>query len=417
MWSLLSVLINNTMVQCYIASSFSHSNSEPHIHIQNRGIRKMTIFHINCNYMSTALHQIMIRHLNKYVPNNVVFAPVSEKTIVVVEPDKNVIVSKCFKKIDRYFFHYKQNKIYKAVQNNCEIENSKCIYAYTVFTDGNVAYRLSQRLNIPYVVAIRDTDLNLFFKKFFWLRKTGVKILLNANVVLFLSNGYKNQLLRKYIPEKYRELIEQKSRIVPNGIDDFWFDNIGDVSGCLHKAKRIKHRELVLIFVGTICKRKNVSTAIKAASILIQRGWNITFNVVGKMVDNEESNDVEQCEFVHYYKHMNKEKLISIYRSSDLFVMPSYTETFGLTYAEALTQGLPVIYSKDQGFDKQFNDGEVGYSVNPYSTDDIANKIELICQKYDEIAPFCISKAEKFRWDSICKQYQDIFSSVITKEE
>ena len=107
----------------------------------------MTIFHINCNYMSTALHQIMIRHLNKYVPNNVVFAPVSEKTIVVVEPDKNVIVSKCFKKIDRYFFHYKQNKIYKAVQNNCEIENSKCIYAYTVFTDGNVAYRLSQRLN------------------------------------------------------------------------------------------------------------------------------------------------------------------------------------------------------------------------------------------------------------------------------
>lgn len=373
----------------------------------------MTVLHINCNYMSTALHQIMIRHLKKYVSNNVVFAPVSEKTVIVIEPDNNVIVSKCFKKKDRYLFHYKQHKILRAAQLTHDIEKCKCIHAYTVFTDGNVANRLSRKFNIPYIVAVRDTDLNLFFKKFFWLRNTGIKILINSNAVIFLSNGYKKQLLTKYIPEKYRELIDNKSQIVPNGIDDFWFDNIENISSSLQKREHIKCKKLVLVFAGAICKRKNVSTAIKAANILSQRGWNITFNIVGKKIDNEEIKAIEQCKFVKYYKHMDKEDLISIYRSSDIFVMPSYTETFGLTYAEALTQGLPVIYSKNQGFDKQFTDGDVGYSVDPYSPEDIAEKIEYICQRFDEIVPVCISGSNKFRWDTICQQYQKIYSSAV----
>lgn len=40
--------------------------------------------------------------------------------------------------------------------------------------------------------------------------------------------------------------------------------------------------------------------------------------------------------------------------------MPSHKETFGLVYAEAMSQGLPIIYTKNQGFDGQFPDGYVG---------------------------------------------------------
>ena len=55
--------------------------------------------------------------------------------------------------------------------------------------------------------------------------------------------------------------------------------------------------------------------------------------------------------------------------------MPSYTESFGLVYAEAMSQKLPVIYSKGQGFDGQFEEGLVGYHVSPYDVKDIANGI------------------------------------------
>ena len=43
--------------------------------------------------------------------------------------------------------------------------------------------------------------------------------------------------------------------------------------------------------------------------------------------------------------------------------MPSRYETFGLVYGEAMSQGLPIIYSKGQGVDGYFKEGTVGYGV------------------------------------------------------
>ena len=45
----------------------------------------------------------------------------------------------------------------------------------------------------------------------------------------------------------------------------------------------------------------------------------------------------------------NKSELLGIYRSSSIFIMPSTGETFGLVYIEALSQSLPVIYTKGDG--------------------------------------------------------------------
>ena len=42
--------------------------------------------------------------------------------------------------------------------------------------------------------------------------------------------------------------------------------------------------------------------------------------------------------------------------------MPSITETFGLVYGEALSQGLLIIYTKGQGFDGQIKEKLAGYS-------------------------------------------------------
>ena len=50
-------------------------------------------------------------------------------------------------------------------------------------------------------------------------------------------------------------------------------------------------------------------------------------------------------EFVSYLPETNdKNKLLEHYRSCDIFIMPSKTETFGLVYVEAMSQGLPCLY-------------------------------------------------------------------------
>lgn len=55
--------------------------------------------------------------------------------------------------------------------------------------------------------------------------------------------------------------------------------------------------------------------------------------------------------------------------------MPSFTESFGLVYAEAMSQGLPVIYSKGQGFDGQFAEGVVGYHVDAHDPEELCENI------------------------------------------
>ena len=69
------------------------------------------------------------------------------------------------------------------------------------------------------------------------------------------------------------------------------------------------------------------------------------------------------------------ENFIKYFIESDIFVMPSRYETFGLVYVEALSQGLPVIYTRGQGFDGQIPDGEVGYSVKCNDVNEIAEKL------------------------------------------
>jgi len=103
----------------------------------------------------------------------------------------------------------------------------------------------------------------------------------------------------------------------------------------------------------------------------------------------------------------NRNELMNLYRESDIFIMPSFTETFGVTYIEAMSQGLPVIYSRTEGIDGLFNNGEVGFAVNPLDVRGIVNKIENIYANYEEISMNCAKISESFSWDNIVEKYID----------
>lgn len=366
----------------------------------------MRILHINYNYLGTALHDVMISHMNSRLPDNAVFAPSwreSDKSF-----EKNVKVVKCFKKCDRAFFHIKQRKIINAAEQNFDISKFDFIHAYTVFSDGNCAYKLSQKYHIPYAVAVRDTDVNSFFKWMIHLRKLGIKILNNASVVFFLSTTYRDYVLEHYIPQEYHESILKKSHIVPNGIDDFWLNNIG-------KSRDLSDFQSIrVIYAGRINKRKNLMKTVAAIKLLISQGYNVSYDVVGKIEDQVLYEKIIGEQFVTYHKPCSKEGLIQLYRKADIFVMPSLTETFGLVYAEAMSQGLPVLYSKEQGFDGQFEEGVVGFSVDKNDPEDIARKTIQVMERYSEISHNCIEKVGKFNWNAIIESYINIYHGIVS---
>lgn len=368
----------------------------------------MKILHINGNYIGTSLHQTMVEHLSAKNIINSVIVPNNGVDKPVVKMNDNVKILDCFNTYDRLFFFNKQRKIIDAIQKCVDIGGYDIIHAYTLFTDGYSARKISERFNKPFVVAVRNTDLNIFMKYFYHLRKTGIKTMLNAEKIFFLSKPYLEQMLC-YVPNELKEIIREKSLIIPNGIDDFWINN----KQVYEKKNNImESRMLNIMYAGRIDANKNILITIEAMNILESMGYKCTLNIAGKVADQAIFSKISCDSRVNYYGTKSKEELIDMYRDNDFFVMPSFTETFGLVYAEAMSQGVPIIYTEKQGFDKQFDDGCVGFPVNPRDPQTIVNAILDIIKKYEIISKNCIEKTSCFDWNLICQEYKDLYTEI-----
>lgn len=373
----------------------------------------MKILHINCNYIGTKLHRSMIEHLNLFGIESTVYTPVCEKENEdVTTQGCQVIVSKCFRKWHRILFDYKQERIFRDIQNRLDCSAYDCLHAYTLFTDGNCARRLSRKYRIPYVVAVRDTDVNAFLKKAFYLRGRAVNILRDASAVFFLSEGYRRQVLENYVPERLREAIRAKSQVIPNGIDDFWLQNRNTDKLRDDLSESLSEKKLRVICVGVINHRKNHLATQEALQLLRQQGWSVQYQIVGKVLDQKLFEKIVTYPDTEYIPQQPREKLLGYYRKNDLFVMPSHMETFGLVYAEALSQGLPVIYTRGQGFDGQFEEGTVGYAVAANDPLEIAERIVDAAKRYWELTENCLQLADTFNWTDICEQYRELYCTI-----
>lgn len=365
----------------------------------------MKILHINVNYKTNILHSFMIKHLKNAGVEGDVFVPVAYNDNYSCD-DENVTVSRCFNKFDRFNFFGKQKKIYSALTQKYNINDYQCVHAYTVFTDGNIAYRLNKKYSIPYVVAVRNTDINTFFKYMPHLRKRGVEILKNASAVFFLSESYMKRTFEKYIPRNLKEEIRGKSYLIPNGIDDFWLER---------KAEKAKKEDSVInvAAAGVIDKNKNMLSVARALDLLKNRGYEVSFNIAGRVGNKKIFDNLSSYSFVNYYGKLNREELCNMYKKNDVFALASFHETFGMVYIEAMSCGLPVIYTENEGFDGQFENGCVGFSVKPEKIEDIAEKILKVYENRETISKNCVALVDRFNWKGIAKKYKEIYCNII----
>src|SRR5690606_31682885 len=119
-------------------------------------------------------------------------------------------------------------------------------------------------------------------------------------------------------------------------------------------------------------------------------------------------------DFIKYFPYKKKEDLIHEYRESDLFIMPSYTETFGMVYIEALTQHLPIMFTRNQAIDGFFPKHNCVKSVDPNSVSEISNGIKDFIDSFEQIKFPDTTELNKFRWNNVAKQYAKIYKEVLS---
>lgn len=354
----------------------------------------------------------MIEHLNPYTENDV-FCPLQKNEWKLENTESNVYAVDCFSKMDRLFFFKKQRQILREAEKHYQPGSYDVFHAYTLFTDGNCAMQLSEKYKVPYVVAVRDADVNGTCKYKPYLIPRGVEIMEKASRVFFLSEAYYRTVMEHFVPERKRPAIEKKAMIVPNGIDDFWLNHLYAPEPDEAQLKRIQEKQIRLLCVAQMIPRKNLPIIPKAMALLRQEGWTVHLEAVGKRKDEKIYQEIASDPDTECFLPVPKEELLKFYHRNDLFVLPSRRETFGLVYAEALSQGLPVIYTKGQGFDGQFPDGQVGYAVSDTDPRDVADKIKKACERHTELAEAAPKAALKFNWDEICRTYASVYQEIV----
>src|SRR5690606_3150658 len=119
--------------------------------------------------------------------------------------------------IDRLFYPWKLRKTFNDIQRQVDFSKVTFIHAHTWYSDGGVAYELSKKYGIPYIVTIRNTDINLFQKKLKYVRPYGRKILEQAQKVILISAAYKERILEQNSLKPILSQLEEKIEIIPNG--------------------------------------------------------------------------------------------------------------------------------------------------------------------------------------------------------
>jgi glycosyltransferase involved in cell wall biosynthesis len=243
-------------------------------------------------------------------------------------------------------------------------------------------------------------------KKSVFFRKIGYEILDNAESIMVLSPAYKNIQIRECLTKFQFEQLKDKIKIIPNGVNDFWIKN-----RYLNESRSSNCLEI--LFVGKLRENKNCSALIKACKLLKEKGLDFQLTIVGEGYLKEKLQEEAKGLKVRFLGFISdNEQLLKVYRESNLLVVPSFKESFGLVYVEAMTQGLPIIYTKGQGFDGNFEEGVVGFSVMPNEYEKIAEAIQKINENYIEISKNAYNYALNFSWTTNSKLLNDIYTKI-----
>ncbi|MBX7075690.1 MAG: glycosyltransferase family 4 protein [Methanobacteriaceae archaeon] len=282
-------------------------------------------------------------------------------------------------------FSINARKALDKLTNEKEID---IIHGHYLFPAGFAATQVGKKHGITTYVTAHGSDMFELYAKQFYIRPIIKKVLKNADHLLVVSQALKDEILKTNIKG-----LENKIKINWNSVDTERFKPNNDYKFKLELEHdyNIDINKPIILFVGNIIKRKNVKTIIEAKKNMKNES---TLVIVGNgpllksLKDYVKKNNINDVIFTGA-----REDIENIIPSCDMLVLPSFSESFGLVLIEALSCSKPVIGSNVGGIREIITD-DVGLLINPSSSKDLAENIDLILDD-DDLRNKFISNARK----------------------
>ncbi|PSG96096.1 glycosyl transferase [Thermoplasmatales archaeon SW_10_69_26] len=179
-----------------------------------------------------------------------------------------------------------------------------------------------------------------------------------------------------------------------------------------------------VLFLSRLVRQKGPLFFLEAAERVLEQAPQARFVVTGKgsMLREclEHTIDRGIADRVHFTGFVPEEELAEVYQASDVYVLPSVSEPFGITVLEAMASGVPTIVSKTSGVGEALDHV---LTVDFWDTDELADLILGVLDHEplrSEMRTRGGEEVRQFSWDDTCREtlsvYEDLLQETPTVE-
>src|SRR5574338_1192280 len=212
---------------------------------------------------------------------------------------------------------------------------------------------LKDKLNLKVVTTLHGTDITLvgLEPSFLPLVKFSIE---ESDGVTAVSRFLKEKTITNYS-------IEKEINVIPNFVDTDVFKKVS-INDCAFKKHIAPNGEKILVHTSNFRPVKRVTDAIRVFNI-VQKEVPSKLLLVGDGPDRSECERLtRELNLTESIKFLGKQDgIVEILSSSDIFLIPSQSESFGLAALEAMACGVPVISSSVGGLPELVKHNECGF--------------------------------------------------------
>lgn len=283
-------------------------------------------------------------------------------------------------------------------------------YAIPHAISGILTKQIIPASNVKLVTTLHGTDITLIGLEpaFAPIVKYSIE---QSDAVTAVSRYLKDKTIQQFN-------IEKEISVVTNFIDTKIYKRI---ENCYLKKNFAPNGEAILMHISNFRQVKRVPDTVRILKEVIDAGIPAKLILIGDGPDRSETESLARelglSKDVRFLGKQNA--VVELLSCADVFLLPSQSESFGLSALEAMACGVPVVASSIGGIPEVVKHSENGYiaefgdtaRMGKYVIDLLSNKKKwkIFSQKSIETA------AKEFESDRIVEQYEEIYNQIVEK--